>query len=81
MPGPDLLTVREQQVLRLLALGHTNREIAERLRLSVRTVEFHRSSLRRKLGLETRAQLVRFAFQRGIAGVDEDGARLLGARP
>ena len=62
----DDLTNRERDVLRLLALGYTNREIASELHLSVRTVEFHRANMRRKLGLGARRELVRFALARGL---------------
>jgi two-component system response regulator NreC len=61
-PHPDMLTRRERQVLRLIALGHTNREVGALLHISVRTAEFHRASIQRKLGLTARAELVRFAF-------------------
>lgn len=57
---------RERDVLRLLALGHTNREIARRLYLSVRTVETHRASLLRKLGASSRADLVTYALGHGL---------------
>lgn len=57
---------REREVLRLIALGHTNAEIARLLFLSVRTVENHRASLMRKLGVKTRADLVRHANQSGL---------------
>jgi two-component system response regulator NreC len=60
------LTVREQEVLRLLALGHTNAEIAERLSVSLRTAEAHRANLLRKLGVHTRAELVRCALEAGL---------------
>ncbi|HZD18683.1 MAG TPA: response regulator transcription factor [Actinomycetota bacterium] len=60
------LTPRERDVLRLIALGHTNAEIAAMLYVSVRTVENHRSSLMRKLGLRTRADLVRHANELGL---------------
>lgn len=56
------LTARECEVLRSIALGHTNREIAERLALSVRTVESHRAQVQRKLGRRKRAELVRYAL-------------------
>jgi two-component system, NarL family, response regulator NreC len=62
----DGLTARERDVVRLLALGHTNREIAERLVLSVRTIETHRARIQRRLGLGTRAELVRWALERGL---------------
>jgi len=66
-PGPpDDLSDREVEVLRLIALGHTNAEIAEKLYLSVRTVETHRSHIQQKLRLSTRAELVRYALERGL---------------
>ena len=62
-PGPpDGLTQREVDVLRMIALGHTNAEIAEQLYLSVRTVETHRAHIQQKLNLGTRAELVRYAL-------------------
>jgi two-component system, NarL family, response regulator NreC len=63
-PGgpPDDLTEREVEVLRLIALGHTNAEIAAQLYLSVRTVETHRAHIQQKLGRSTRAELVRYAL-------------------
>jgi two-component system, NarL family, response regulator NreC len=62
----DDLTQREREVLRLIALGHTNAEIAQMLYVSVRTVENHRASVMRKLGLHTRAELVRHATEAGL---------------
>jgi len=59
---PDDLSEREVEVLRLIALGHTNAEIGEQLFLSVRTVETHRSHLQQKLGRSSRAELVRYAL-------------------
>jgi two-component system response regulator NreC len=59
---PDDLTEREVEVLRLIALGHTNTEIASQLYLSVRTVESHRAHIQAKLRLSTRAELVRYAL-------------------
>ena len=59
---PDDLTEREVEVLRLIALGHTNSEIAGQLYLSVRAVESHRAHIQQKLGLATRAELVRYAL-------------------
>lgn len=59
----DVLTGREVDVLRLLALGHTNQEIAAELFLSARTVESHRAHIMRKLGVSTRAELVRVALE------------------
>ena len=66
---PDDLTEREVGVLRLIALGHTNAEIAEQLHLSVRTVETHRAHIQQKLRLSARAELVRYALDRGLVEV------------
>ena len=62
----DELTPREQEILRLLALGHTNAEIAEQLFLSRRTVETHRASIQRKLDLSTRAELTQYAIEHNL---------------
>ena len=59
----DPLSDREREVLRLLALGHTNQEIAKLLYISVRTAETHRAHIMQKLHLSTRAELVRYAIQ------------------
>jgi two-component system, NarL family, response regulator NreC len=67
--SPDDLSDRELEVLRLIALGHTNNEIAEQLYLSVRTVESHRAHIQQKLGLSTRSELVRYAIERGLIEV------------
>jgi len=66
----DPLSDREHEVLRLLALGHTNQEIADMLFLSVRTVETHRAHIMQKLRLGTRAELVRYAIDTGL--LEED---------
>jgi two-component system, NarL family, response regulator NreC len=63
---PDNLTERDVEVLRLAALGHTNAEISEKLYLSVRTVETHRSSIQNKAGFSTRADLVAYARAHGL---------------
>lgn len=62
----DLLTAREREVCTLLAYGHTNAEIAEKLFISDRTVETHRTHIQEKLGLKSRAELVRFAIDNGL---------------
>jgi two-component system response regulator NreC len=67
---PDGLTERELEVLRRIALGHTNAEIGDQLFLSVRTVETHRAHIQKKLSLNTRAELVRYALRQGLL-VDE----------
>jgi len=60
------LSERETDVLRLIALGHTNAEIAEKLFISVRTVETHRAHIQQKLGVSSRAELVQSALSRGL---------------
>lgn len=62
----ETLTSREIEVLRLIATGYTNRQIAELLHLSVRTVEYHRSNLTSKLNLHSRVELARYAEEQGI---------------
>jgi two-component system response regulator NreC len=62
----DPLSEREREVLRLLALGHTNQEIAKMLYISVRTAETHRAHIMQKLRLQTRADLVGYALERGL---------------
>lgn len=62
----SLLSPRESEVLKLMALGHTNREIGELLALSVRTVETHRAHIQQKLGLSSRPELTRYALANGL---------------
>ena len=62
----DDLSERETEVLRRIALGYTNAEIAEQLFLSIRTVESHRAHIQQKLGLTTRSELVRYALDHGL---------------
>jgi len=64
--GADELSERERDVLRLIALGHTNAEVAEQLYISIRTVESHRAHIQQKLRLTSRAELVRYALERGM---------------
>jgi two-component system response regulator NreC len=63
---PDDLTERELEVLKLIALGHTNSEIAVQLYLSVRTVESHRAHIQQKVRRSSRAELVRYALDHGL---------------
>jgi two-component system response regulator NreC len=65
LPG-DSLSEREREVLRLVAQGHTNQQVADRLALSVKTVETYRARLMEKLGLKSRADLVRYALSTGL---------------
>jgi DNA-binding NarL/FixJ family response regulator len=62
------LTQREVEVQRLIALGHTSVEIARKLHLSPRTIETHRAHIHSKLGLSSRAELVRYSLRRGLIG-------------
>ena len=64
-PAPALITDRETEVLRLMALGHSNKEIAATLDLSVKTVEVHKANAMRKLGLAGRTDVVRYALLQG----------------
>ncbi len=66
---PDDLSEREVEVLRLIALGHTNTEIAEQLFLSTRTVETHRAHIQQKIRRTSRAELVRYALDHGLVDV------------
>jgi DNA-binding NarL/FixJ family response regulator len=73
----DELSAREKQVLASIASGHTNKEVAEELGLSVKSIETYRHRVVEKLGLSSRADLVRFAFQSGLitsSGGPESGA-------
>jgi two-component system response regulator NreC len=69
-PPPKKLSRQEREVLRLLAQGHSNQQIADKIRLSVKTVETYRTRLSEKLGLKGRAELYRFAAESGILDTD-----------
>jgi DNA-binding NarL/FixJ family response regulator len=62
----EVLTPRQRDILRLVSVGHTNREIASVLQISVRTVEVHRFNLMRRLNVRNVAQLLRRALQLGL---------------
>lgn len=64
--GSDELTDREREVLALIAQGYTNREAADRLSISVKTIETHRAHVMEKLGIRSRAGLTRYAMQKGL---------------
>ena len=70
----ETLTAREIEILRLIARGHTNRQIATSMNISVRTVETHRSNVMDKLDLRSRVDLVRFAVEHGLVKLDDMGA-------
>jgi DNA-binding NarL/FixJ family response regulator len=65
-PSPDILTEREREILTLIANGLANKQIAVKLKLSVRTVETHRNNLTNKLGIHNTAGLVKFAISKGL---------------
>lgn len=65
------LSPREQEVLKLVALGYTNQQIADKLFVSVKTVEVHRAHIMEKLNLRSRVELVRYALQKGILKKEE----------
>ena len=67
----EMLTNREREVLQLLAEGRANREIAEDLSISVKTVETHRSNMMNKLGLDSKTDLVKYALRKGWAMLEE----------
>jgi len=67
----DTLSDREREILKLIAEGKTNKEIAEMLYLSVKTVQAHLANLMRKLGMHDRTELVKYAISKGIIGLDE----------
>ncbi|MEZ4590851.1 MAG: response regulator transcription factor [Chloroflexota bacterium] len=69
-PNTDQLTNREVDVLRLLVQGYTNKQIGEKLNISIRTVETHRSNITSKLGINSRVELLRFANQNGLVSFD-----------
>jgi two-component system response regulator NreC len=70
--GWESLSKREKQVLKLTALGHTSQEMAEQMNLSSKTVDTYRARMMDKLGLKTRAALVRFAIHRGLLDKNRD---------
>lgn len=67
--GGNRLSGRETEIVKLIALGHTNGEIADQLFVSIRTVESHRANIQHKLQLSRRAELVRYALEQGLIGV------------
>lgn len=66
----DQLTTREVDVLRLLVQGYTNKQIGEKLNISIRTVETHRANVTSKLGINSRVELLRFATQNGLVSFE-----------
>jgi two-component system response regulator NreC len=68
LPDPSVLSEREMEVLKLVALGFTNKEVAEQIHVSVKSVESYRSRVADKLGLRSRAELVRYALEKGLIG-------------
>ncbi len=66
---PSVLSVRERQVLQLLAEGRSVKESADLLKISAKTIEVHRKNIRRKLGISSIAELTKYAIRMGITGV------------
>jgi two-component system response regulator NreC len=73
--GASPLSPREQDVLKLLAQGYTNQEVGTRLHLSVKTIETHRARLMDKLGLRSRAEIIRYALEMGLLGPGQSPPR------
>jgi len=67
----ELLTPREREVLQLIAEGYTNQQIADRLYVSVKTVEAHKAHISQKLGARNRTELVRYAIEKGLFKIDD----------
>lgn len=66
------LTKRETEVVRLVSQGHKNREVAEKLEISVKTVETHRSNVMNKLALRNVVELIRYAIQKGLIKIERE---------
>ncbi|WP_320412355.1 response regulator transcription factor [Candidatus Manganitrophus noduliformans] len=66
------LTKREKEVLCLVAEGHTNRQVAERLGIKIKTVETHRANIMNKLALRNFVELVKYAIRKGMIKLEED---------
>ena len=78
-PGPELLTTRELEILRLAAEGASNPEVARRLWITEQTVKFHLTNVFRKLGVSSRAEAARWARAHGVVDDDRDGRRASGS--
>ncbi len=72
MPEKRSLTKRETEIVRLVADGFKNREVAEKLGISVKTVETHRANIMNKLALRNLAELIRYAIQKGLVKIDQE---------
>lgn len=72
MPEKRSLTKRETEIVRLVADGFKNREVAEKLQISVKTVETHRANIMNKLALRNLAELIRYAIQKGWVKIDQE---------
>ena len=66
---------REKQVLKLVAEGYTHKEVADMLAISAKTVIVHQTNIGEKLGIHTRAGLIKFAIQKGIIKIEMDGSK------
>ena len=80
--GPaDALSLREREVLQLVAEGYTNQEIAEKLVLSIKTIEAHKARIMAKLNAQTKTDLIKYAIRQGIISLDDDDQLGPGERP
>ena len=73
-PRRELLSVREREILQLVAEGHGNQQIAAKLCLSVKTVEAHKAHIMRKLNVQGRTELIKYAIRKGLIELEMDGA-------
>ncbi|MFY9270594.1 MAG: response regulator transcription factor [Candidatus Manganitrophaceae bacterium] len=72
MSEKRILTKREAEVVCLVADGYKNREVAEKLGISIKTVETHRANIMNKLALRNLAELIRYAVQKGLVKIDSE---------
>jgi two-component system response regulator NreC len=72
-PPKELLSVREREILQLVAEGHGNQSIARKLTLSVKTVEAHKSHISQKLGVRGRTELIKYAIRKGLIDLEMEG--------
>lgn len=72
MPEKRALTKRETEIVRLVADGFKNREVAEQLGISIKTVETHRANIMNKLALRNLAELIRYAIQKGLVKLEKE---------
>jgi DNA-binding NarL/FixJ family response regulator len=72
-PSKELLSVRQREVLQLIAEGHGNQSIADQLTISVKTVEAHKAQISQKLGVRGRTELIKYAVRKGLIDLEVEG--------